>query len=165
MKRDGPHQHRKGGNTPRGGKKWALDLFSGTGSVREVLEKHGYTVVSVDNDPRWHADVREDILTWDYATAYPAEKFPFDIIAASPPCVEYSRAMTSPRPRRLEEADRLVAKALEIIRHYSPRLWWVENPRGGLLKTRDVVAGLQWLDADYCQFSSTGFQKPTRFWS
>ena len=129
-----------------------------------MLRRHGYKVVTVDCDPKWGADVKVDILRWDYEGQFPAAEFPFDVIAASPPCTEYSSAMTARRPRMLEAADSLVAKALEIVRHYKPRLWWVENPRGGLLKTRDVVAGLPWLDADYCQFSACGFQKPTRFW-
>ena len=139
----------------------ALDLFSGTGSVAEALRAWGYEVVTVDNDKSRKADVQESILGWDYSQ-YPAGYF--DIVAASPPCTEYSQAMTAKRPRRLRQADALVAKALEIIQHLEPRLWWIENPRWGLLRTRSVVKDLPFLDLDFCQFSSDGFRKATRFW-
>ena len=140
----------------------ALDLFSGTGSVAKTLRRHGYQVVTVDNNPRRNADVKESILHWDYRSAYPVGYF--DVVAASPPCTEYSTAMSRRRPRRLEEADALVAKAIEVIQHFKPRLWWVENPRWGLLRTRDVVQGLPYIDLDYCQFGLGGFRKATRFW-
>ena len=44
----------------------ALDLFSGTGSVRKVLQAEGWEVVSLDVNPRWGAHLVEDILTRDY---------------------------------------------------------------------------------------------------
>ena len=126
----------------------ALDLFSGTGSVAEALRRHGYIVTTVDNDPKRMADVKESIPHWDYASAFPVGYF--DLVAASPPCTEYSTAMSRRRPRRLEQSDALVAKAIEIIQHFKPRLWWVKNPRWGLLRTRAVVQGLPYVDLDYC---------------
>ena len=68
------------------GRKKALDLFSGTGSVKKVLEDNGYTVFSVDHDPRWHPDLVVDVQRWKYWEWFkPGD---FDIIAASPPCAE-----------------------------------------------------------------------------
>ena len=64
-------------------KKMALDLFSGTGSATRVLQSHGYHVVSVDSDPKWDPSVCVDVMTWEYAAAYPAGAF--DIIVAAPP--------------------------------------------------------------------------------
>ena len=43
-----------------------LDLFSGTNSVGNVFREMVYCVVSVDHEHRYHADIQEDILTWDY---------------------------------------------------------------------------------------------------
>ena len=40
------------------------------------------------------------------------------------------------RPRRLEEGDALVLRALEIMAHFDPLMWVIENPATGLLKTR-----------------------------
>jgi len=59
----------------------ALDLFSGTGSVKRVLEALGYHVTSVDIDPRWQPDIVTDITRWRYWEEF----FPgqFDVITVS----------------------------------------------------------------------------------
>ena len=62
------------------------------------------------------------------------------------------------------EADGLVRRSLEIIKYYKPRMWWVENPRHGNLRWRQVVQGLAYIDLDYCKFSDWGYRKATRFW-
>ena len=43
-------------------------------------------------------------------------------------------------------------------------LWWISNSRRGLLKYRDVMKGIPFVDVDYCQFSDWGYQNPTRIW-
>ena len=142
-------------------KKRALDLFSGTGSVAHALRKQGYEVFTLDVNPHYHANFMVDILEW------PVEKLfkPgfFHLVAASPPCTEYSSAMTR-RPRNMEEADLLVKRTIDIINYLRPPLWWIENPRFGRLHTRSVVFGLPYIDIDFCRFSTWGYQKPTRFW-
>ena len=118
-------------------------------------------MVTVDIDPRRKADIQEDILEWDFKSQFkPGD---FDIVEASPPCTEYSVALST-RQRRLEKADEYVEQTKAIIAFLRPRLWWIENPRWGLLRTRSVVRGMPYVDIDYCQFSALGFQKPTRFW-
>ena len=140
--------------------KRALDLFCGRKSAGRVLEKNGYQVVSLDLDPRRCPTICCDILEWDFRNAYPPEYF--DIIAASPPCTEYSMAMNR-RPRNLELADEIVKCTLEVIKYFAPRLWWIETPRTGMLARRDFMMGFPFLDVDYCQFENLGYQKPTRF--
>ena len=68
-----------------------LDLFSGTGSVSTVFEKHGYSVISLDMAPHFKPTINVDIMQWDYKKSQykPGE---FDVIFASPPCNELSRA-------------------------------------------------------------------------
>ena len=69
----------------------------------------------------------------------------FDMVWASPVCTECSRALTT-RPRRLLEGDTLVLSALEIIAHFDPLMWVIENPATGLLKTRPFMERLPWVD-------------------
>ena len=130
--------------------KWALDLFSGpTHSVGNRLKQLGYHVVSLDIDPKTKPDLVQDIMQWDFRAAFPKRKF--EIIAASVPCTEYSRAKTV-GVRDVPWSDRLVRKVREIVRFYNPRIWWIENSREGLLSHREVVDDLHYLDLDYCQF-------------
>ena len=116
---------------------------------------------TLDIDPKHMPDIRCDVLSWDYKQNYSPSYF--QIITASPPCTEYSRAKTVGR-RDLETADRIVRRTLEIIDFFNPKVWWVENPRYGLLSSRSFMKDIPFVDIDYCQFSDWGYMKPTRFW-
>ena len=138
-----------------------LELFSGTGSIGECFKAHGWEVVSLDSDPLCGATVCTDILTFDYRVLGGE----FDFVWASPCCTQYSIARSKAKsPRDLEGADALVRRALEIIDHFKPRAWAIENPQSGLLKTREVVRGLPFLDFDYCSFGFP-YRKRTRIWT
>ena len=139
----------------------ALDLFSGTGSVGARLRELGYEVTSLDADRRRKPDILVDILSWDYKDKYTPGYF--HVIAAGVPCTEYSPAKTFGQ-RRLDYADRLVERTLEIIAYFQPPVWWIENPRLGLLETREIMRGIPYIDVDYCQFGDWGYKKPTRIW-
>ena len=65
-----------------------LELFSGTKSVGKVVEQLGYEVVSLDLT---NADINCNIIDLDYTTYTVGY---FDVIWASPPCTEYSKAKT-----------------------------------------------------------------------
>jgi len=130
-----------------------LDLFSGTRSVGAEFQRHGYEVVSVDLDPRCEPTHQVDVLRWKYSKAYPPGWF--DVIFASPPCEHFSRAKTIGF-RDLGLADRLVRKALDMIRYFKPEKWFLENPQTGMLKERPYVQGIPYIDVEYCQFSEWG---------
>ena len=138
----------------------ALDLFSGTGAVGDRLREWGFEVVTLDSNPRCKATFCCNILDWDYKQFPPGY---FQVIAAGVPCQEYSVAKTR-GTRKMEEADKLVDSVFEILRYFQPNLWWIENPRGGFLKSRQPMQNVAFIDVDYCQFSDFGYQKPTRIW-
>ena len=136
-----------------------LELFSGTGSIRQVFEALNWQVTSLDIDDKFMPDICCDILEWN-ETVYPPGYF--DMIWASPVCTEYSRAL-SRRPRNLEAGDRLAMRALDIIRYFQPRWWAMENPQTGLLKTRPFMQGLLYSDVTYCKYGYR-YKKATRIW-
>ena len=139
-----------------------LDLCCGTGSVGDVFEQAGFTVISVDREERYQPTILTDILTWDYRNAF-CPDIHFEVISCGPPCTEFSVAKTLGK-RDLDLADSLVLKCLEIVEFFQPTFWFLENPRGGLLKSRWYMEGIPFVDVDYCQFSDWGYQKPTRIW-
>ena len=140
----------------------ALFLCSGTGSVGRPFREAGWHVVDVDRDRRFGAEVVVDILAWDYRAAF--EPGYFDVVWASPDCTQYSVARTTAKtPRDLDGADVLVAKCIEIMEHLAPRLWFLENPDTGLLKTREVVRGVPYVRVDYCMYGAP-YRKRTRIW-
>ena len=130
----------------------ALVLFRGTGSVDRSLEAAGFVVDSLDIDPKFGATWTADILQWD--AWKDMEPGVYDYIWSSPPCTEYSHARTTAKtPRNLEYADSIVARTLEIVRHLKPKGWSFENPGTGLLKTRDVIADIPYVQVCYCMYS------------
>jgi hypothetical protein len=139
-----------------------LELFSGTGSIGKAFRAQGWDVVSLDINPKSGADITADILSWNYKVF---EKGHFDAVWGSPVCTHFSRARTTAKsPRNLEWADSLVAKTIEIIDYFQPKVWGFENPQTGLLKDREVVAGIPWKDCSYCSYGYF-YRKYTRIWT
>jgi hypothetical protein len=130
------------------------------GSVSRELERLGYEVMSVDRDPTTSATLHVDIMDWDYRGYEPGH---FEVIFATPPCEQFSRARTTV-PRDLDSADKIVERTLGIIRYFRPTKWFLENPRNGLLSGRPYMQGIPYVDVDYCRFADWGYQKPTRIW-
>ena len=123
-----------------------LDLFSGTGSIRNVGLEMGFEVVSLDRD--MEADIKIDIMEWDYSV-FPSGYF--DVIFASPPCTEYSRCKTR-APRDIEGANEIVQRTLDLLEYFDPKYWMIENPQTGLLKDQLCMWGIPFKDIDYCKY-------------
>ena len=132
-----------------------LELFSGTGSVGRVAKQLGHSVISLDLKG---ADLNCDILEWDY------KQFDkdFDFVWASPPCTEYSRAKTT-GVRKIDEANKIVLKTIEIIKYFEPKYFVIENPQTGLLKKQPFMNEFSYTDIDYCKYGMS-YRKRTRLW-
>lgn len=152
-----------------------LELFSGTHSIGKVAKKRGWEVVSLDLI--LPADIKADIMNWDYKKAY--KKGEFDIITASPVCAVWSTLKTSRIGRRRKTGEietsetinrdienigkPMVDKVFEIIDYFKPKFWWIENPQTGRMK--DYITSKPYYDVDYCKYSDWGYRKRTRFWT
>lgn len=134
-----------------------LELFSGTGSVGRVADSLGYSVISLDLKD---AKIMTDILEWDYRQLKPDE---IDVIWASPPCTEYSIAKQQ-GVRKIDEANKIVKKTMEIIDYFKPRYFFIENPQAGLLKKQEFMRELDFYDVDYCKYGFK-YRKKTRIWT
>ena len=157
-----------------------LELFKGTGSVGLQFKKMypKSEVVSLDMDPSCNATHACDIMDWDYTMYKPST---FTHIWASPECKWYSQLMRPLTGRRkkdgtpfithkqievgLAKSDAIVKRVLQIISYFNPQYWFIENPRTGLLKTREFMKALSFVDVDYCMYSDWGYKKQTRIWT
>jgi len=135
-----------------------LELFSGTRSIGKVCDQLGFESVSVDLI--LPADHKVDILEFDYKQ-YPKDHF--DIVWASPPCTEYSKAK-SRGIRKIDEANKIVLKTLEIIKYFNCHYWFIENPQTGKLKDQLFMKDLPFVDCDYCMYGKP-YRKRTRIWT
>jgi len=152
-----------------------LELFSGTGSIGTIAKELNYEVISLDKD--LDADIKEDILTWNYKIYKPHH---FDIITASPVCLYWSSLRNCWIGRKIkshpnviftkellqkdidEKGKPMVDKVREIINYFKPKYWWIENPKTG--KMKNYITDLEYYDVDYCKYGFP-YRKRTRFWT
>ena len=147
-----------------------LELFAGSRSVGKIAESLGMEVFSSDLLEFEGIHYPISILDFD------VNKVPFrpDIIWASPPCTGFSVAAIGhhwsggkgayiPKTETAKLGIELVKKTLEIINHFQPTFWFMENPRG-VLRKLDVVKGLNKQSVTYCQYGDERM-KPTDIWT
>ena len=123
--------------------------MSGTGSIGHAFRELGAEVTSLDCDPKAGADICCDVMDWqpDEPPGY------WDVIWFSPPCQEFSIALTT-RERRLEPAMAIVRRCLELIEQLQPRVWFMENPYTGLLPKTELCRDLPHRVVSYCNWGS-----------
>ena len=153
-----------------------LELFSGSGSISKICKERDWECVSLDIDGR--ADINIDIMKWDYVNAFPVGYF--DYIHASPPCETFSNLRRSWIGRKLKQhGDIIITKEIldndmetigvpllrktqDIIFHFEPTYWTIENPQG---KMKNYMKGIPHYIIDYCMYSDWGYKKTTIFWT
>ncbi len=156
---------------------YLVELFAGTHSVSKAVVRSrigrdlfDVDVLSVDCDPKFEPSICADINTWQYRTSIDKflrfrRKKDLVVVHASPPCTEFSIALTT-RPRDLVAGSRSVKRALKIIAYVEPDFWFVENPATGLLKDQPFMQKLAKFKHETC-YCKWGFpyKKPTNLWS
>ena len=147
-----------------------LELFAGSRSIGKEAEKLGMEVFSCDLEAFDKIDYVGNILEFDYS------KIPFtpDVIWASPPCTAFSVASIGRNWRqengvlipKSEGADlgiSILRKTLEVIAHFNPKVWFIENPRGAMRKMPELQ-NFKRHTVTYCQYGDTRM-KPTDIWT
>lgn len=124
----------------------AVDLFAGAGGSSAGLHAAGYEVVlAIDNDPiaakAYQLNFPEAVvLVHDIRELHGIELFDLlgrspDLLTASPPCEEYSRANSNRKARPLDrlfntKTGRLVLDAIRLIGDLTPHRFIIENVPG-----------------------------------
>ena len=147
-----------------------LELFAGSRSIGKVADRLSFETYSSDIEQFGGIDYVTDIMEFDVS------KIPFkpDIIWASCPCTAFSVAAIGknwtkdgdnyiPKNPRAEFGLKLVQKTLEIIEHFKPTYFFIENPRG-MLRKMPIMAHLKRQGVTYCQYGDTRM-KPTDIWT
>jgi site-specific DNA-cytosine methylase len=147
-----------------------LELFAGSRSIGKAAEELGHKVFSCDLMPFDKIDYVGDILEFDYS------KIPWipDVIWASPPCQGFSVAAIGhnwmggkgayiPKSDSSRLSIALMKKTIEIINHYNPEYFFIENQRGLMRKMLEMQAFLRHT-VTYCQYGDTRM-KPTDIWT
>ena len=110
-----------------------LDLFCGFhGASKRFIDDPKWEVVSIDNEPRLSPTHVLD-LSQVGAVKFVLELGKFDLIWASPPCIEFHKCSKPfwPEFYGKEPSMRLVNVALEIIKMAEPDYWVLENTKHG----------------------------------
>jgi len=147
-----------------------LELFAGSRSVGKVADQLGLESFSSDFEAFEGIDYQIDILEFD------VKKVPFkpDIIWASPPCTGFSVAAIGrnwqktetdaiPKTDTARLGIELVKKTIEIIDHFQPKYFFIENPRG-MLRTLQIMQRFKRQGVTYCQYGDDRM-KPTDIWT
>ena len=66
--------------------------------------------------------------------------------------------------RKIDEANEVVLKTVEIIDYFKPKIFVIENPATGLLKKQPFMKDLYYVDVDYCKYGFN-YRKRTRLWT
>lgn len=152
-----------------------LELFAGTRSISKAFERKGHKAFTVEWDKKFeNISLYDDInnLTKEKIIAL-CGKIP-DVIWASPDCTTYSIAGISHHRRKTNDdlipisdyanfCDKTNKHLISLIKEIQPKIYFIENPRGGLRKMK-FMQDLPRYTITYCQYGDTRM-KPTDIWT
>ena len=132
-----------------------ISLFDYSGHWVKPYKEHGYKVIQID------LKSGINVLKWDYSTIPQNEVF---CILAAPPCTHFTKAssihwfdydITGKTARSLL----LIQTTLQIVKHFSPPIWAIENPPGRLSKIYPPIAKFKLLRFEPWQFGDPFFKQ------
>ena len=152
-----------------------LELFSGTECLSDAFRRRGHECFTVDWDERFPSSLHCDIM--ELTADMIRERFGQpDVIWAGCDCTTFSVAAIGfhrtkdpvtgtllPKTEKARRADEVNKHTLQLIRELAPRLWFIENPMGGLRKM-GYMQGLPRHLITYCQYGFT-YRKATDIWT
>jgi hypothetical protein len=147
-----------------------LELFAGSRSLSKVAEKLGHNTFTSDINNFDKIDYVTNIMDFN------PKKVPFqpDFIWASVPCYTFSVASIghhwkggnrsyTPKTSSAYMGLAIAKKTIEIINHFNPKYYYIENPRG-LLRKMEFMQDLPRHTVWYCQYGDDR-AKPTDLWT
>jgi hypothetical protein len=117
-----------------------IEFFSGRQKLTETFLAHGVTCLSLDNHQvrgSRKLDFHIDFFDFDYKSIPPAH---YDFLYFGFPCTTFSKASGGKHfkngfcpltPMALTSLD-LMERMFQIIDHLQPKVFYIENPSGGL---------------------------------
>lgn len=116
-----------------------VDLYAGFGGQSQAFLNAGWDVLRIDNNPLL-GGVENMVLIDVRHLSVKGSPVEIEYVHASPPCLEFSNAYSSPRGKhqRGKTDDEYLPdltflfEALRIIDEIKPRYWSIENVRGSI---------------------------------
>jgi site-specific DNA-cytosine methylase len=129
----------------------AIDMFSGSGGVKAEFQDCGFDCLSVDIEKKFNPDICIDICNLR-RSILPRS---VDVVWMSPPCTTYSvlsighhwdtipigyrNYFHSPRSADALQAIKILRSALRLLVKINPKYYFIENPRGGMRHSGELV--------------------------
>lgn len=154
-----------------------LELFCGTKSISKAFEAAGWETFTVDWNKKFQPTLCADIGTLSAEDIIKLCGGVPDVVWLSPDCTTYSVAAIGKHRKKnfvtdelepiseyAQECDRINSHIINvIINEVKPKLWFIENPRGGMRKMH-FVRELPRFTVTYCQYGDSRM-KPTDIWT
>lgn len=170
-----------------------LELYSGTQSIGKEFRRAGHEVLSIELNPKF-TEPPYNLDQWTVSIADVTAKQIAkrmggkpDVIWASPLCTTHSIAAISHhrmsiggigktkkeqkdsntliyKSKKAKEHDKLLLKTLILIQELQPKLYYIENPRGGMRKSPLMRGVFFRHTVTYCSYGDTSM-KPTDIWT